>query len=352
MKNDLSPDSAASARKGESAFRQKLDADFLSSSSRVAGEMDEVRFKLLHDRLKTVTDYFLPFFIQRDQEALYYQKRYCQASKAIFILAAAAVSIVSFQYIFHLNHYLVLGELSAIVAILVLIHYGKRRGWHQNWLDYRLLAEKFRIAMLVSFLRDRHEGPEEHAWSCKWVSDSWCLNHFKDIWQDRPLLPSLTAEDLPLLRDFLRRFWLIDQRRFHEKKAERELARHRWISRAGEACFWLTLVAAVLHLMPHSLFHDLHLPYDLSMKILTFMAIALPATGSALAGLRSHFEFKKMSDRSKMMAGHLRRLEEMLSDARDITRFEHVVGLTESLMLQENADWHINIAYNRLEPPA
>ena len=68
---------------------------------------------------------------------------------------------------------------------------------------------------------------------------------------------------------------------------------------------YFTLVAALLHLTPHAWRHAWHLDALLDDRFLTFAAIALPAVGTALAGVRGHFEFKKIATRSRMIALHI-----------------------------------------------
>lgn len=58
----------------------------------------------LRKRLETVLNHFLPEYAKADLLADKYQNYYKNASKAIYILAAFAVIIISGQFIFDLNH--------------------------------------------------------------------------------------------------------------------------------------------------------------------------------------------------------------------------------------------------------
>jgi hypothetical protein len=163
------------------------------------------------------------------------------------------------------------------------------------------------------------------------------------LWQTYPKQGCIGSDELEETRAFIKEAWLGDQIRFHIKKSKREAKKHHYISLVGEICFFLTLVAAMLHF--------LHIGNLFIGKIWTFLAIVFPATGSALAGLRAHLEYKKMSQRSEMMVKCLYYLETRLNQAETIEEIESVVSLAENLMLEENAEWHIALKVHELEPP-
>ncbi len=78
-------------------------------------------------------------------------------------------------------------------------------------------------------------------------------------------------------------------------------------------------------------------------SLLTFVVIALPAIGTALAGIRGHFDFKKIAIRSHMIATQLEYLITEANAANDLAELTIVVLRAEELMIQENAGWHLHI---------
>lgn len=103
-------------------------------------------------RLTAVCGYFSPDHAKADILAASYQNIFRNASMAVYILAAAAVLIVSGQYIFFHSYHGIIGlEIATIAVILFIIHYGNHVGWHRRWLDYRSLAERLRAGIFVSF---------------------------------------------------------------------------------------------------------------------------------------------------------------------------------------------------------
>ncbi len=47
---------------------------------------------------------------------------------------------------------MILLEIFSIIFIIFIIKYGNRIGWHRKWLDYRLLAERFRFAVFMAMV--------------------------------------------------------------------------------------------------------------------------------------------------------------------------------------------------------
>ncbi|MBU2690071.1 MAG: hypothetical protein KJ970_04025 [Candidatus Eisenbacteria bacterium] len=345
-KVDWAPIEEERLRRHEVEEKQKLESTLEKSLALAAGNTTPEAAALLKERLRRILEYFIPTYVKADQSAIFYQARHRNATRAVFLLAASAVIIVSAQFIFHLPHLLVLGEVLAIATILTLFYWSNWKGWHRHWVDCRLLAEWIRCGIFVDFLRDDDSDQEGRQWTSEWIINSWCIDHFQDLRMHQQKLKALTEDSLPVLKDFFRTAWLNDQRVFHERTAAREIKRHNRISRASEACFWMTFIAAILHLLPHSLYPGLHAYHQSIARILTFLVIALPAAGSAFAGLRSHFQYKKLSRRSGMMAFRLEKLDHQLDRMNSLEELKGKVLTAESLMLHENTDWHVTIGSN------
>jgi len=306
----------------------------------------------LADRLEGHADHFLPASVNMDLLAVHYQDRYRRASIAVFMLAAVALIVVAAQYIFHLPHWIVAGEVSAIAGVLLIFHLGNRRGWHRHWVDCRFLAERMRCGFHVAFLCGRTNAEAEMHWSDRLVEGSWCLAEFERLWRTRPAFEPPPSAALPALADFMKRHWIGRQRSFHEGKERRQARAHRLVSRASSSMFWLTFVTAIVHLLPHGWLHAAHLDRVLDPRLLTFLVIAFPALGSAFTGLRGHFEYKKHAMRSGVMVRLLGELEARLEEIASLEDLYHVVWEAERLMLQENAGWHLNTGFNEIEVEA
>ena len=331
------------------AEREAAKKQIYQTITKVIGEDDQI----ISERIKTYFDYFAEEFSRADVLAGKYQTKFLRASVAIYVLSALAVMAISAQYIFHLPHFVGGIEIVAMVVILLILFRGNRVGWHRRWLDYRFLAERLRYGLNVAVLVEKGSSDAEKSLACRWVGSSWCLNYYQEMWQNRPRSNSLLKAGLDSLKDQLNTTWLNDQLGFHKSKHRKAALRHKWISTATELFFWLTLIAALLHITPAILhmFHlQIHLPYeDLLNSTLTYLAIVFPTIAAALTGLRSHFGYKKIADRSAMMVTNLLLLQQKLRECKSLAELQELALEAESLMVQENADWYVTVRLHELE---
>ena len=110
----------------------------------------------------------------------------------------------------------VLGELVVILGILGLTHVGRRQRWHQRWIDYRMLAERLRVARCACLLGGggplvQHAG---HLASYGNPLRTWMHWHYRAVERAAGLLPgvSFTGEYLAACREFWRESLVQDQR--------------------------------------------------------------------------------------------------------------------------------------------
>lgn len=301
----------------------------------------------LESRLSNICDHFLPHFVKADRLAMKYQSYYVKGSKLIYWLAVLAVLAVSGQYIFNLPHIVIVIEILSIVGILSIITIGNKVGWHRRWMDYRLLAERFRFAVFMAMVGEtvskrfsksdiHHAQKHEH----------WVFSYFGDVWDKWEAGNSVHPEDVESLR-VMKRFialaWLESQHGYHVRNVGRQWKKHKQLSVTGTVLFVLTLVAVIMHLFGIG-GHGLS-PY------LTFMAILFPATGSALSALRAHFEHNRLARRSEAIAEHLKVMLLKIEKVHDREGLHALVHEAEELMLNDNAEWHVMVGLHHLEPP-
>lgn len=329
----------AAAIEAEKASYQKLLKESCLAAS---NDPSTPACSVLGSRLGAYLDYFLPAYCKAELSAQHHQQAYTRASTAVFTLSAMAIIIVAAQHLFHLPHLLVTGEIFCIGLILAIFHWGNHRRWHRNWVDCRYFAERVRCGLNVAFLCGRSSVPDSFQLATCFVEGSWCNREFQKMMRARPHPEPLEEKHIEVLRHFMATNWLKDQENHHIGVAVDKIARHKLVSRLGETCFWLTLVTAFLHLTPHSWRHALHVENILTDNFLTFIVIALPAVGTALAGVRGHFEFKKISTRSRMIAGQIHALVKEAETVENLDGLGLMVLRAEELMIQENAGWHLH----------
>lgn len=322
---------------------------FEESRAAIASVADAQTMEQLERRYRQVVAHFRTDYDLAEARADRLQSVYRRASTAVLILAAAAVLIATVQTVFHLDRLVSLGEIAAIALVLVIFQFGARREWHIHWMEARLEAEWLRQSIFTAFLSGaRSPGIDRH-WACRWVQGSASVRKVRALWDGLPDLGRPPAAALPFLKAFMAGAWLRRQREYHERKQNVEAAKHRRISTAGEAFFWATFVAAIVHVLPPATFHGLHLDEQRFETWLAMVGIGLPAIAAALTGLRCHFEYQKLSSRSAMMADHLRHLEQELHGVGTIDGLSSLVRDVETLMLQENSDWYFLIGQHHIE---
>ena len=89
--------------------------------------------------------------------AIYFSHDYRSACVLAYSLSALAVFIALgglFASSVDGKAAFVLCELLVIATIIETIRHGRRRRWHERWLDYRALAENLRYGRLLSFVSE------------------------------------------------------------------------------------------------------------------------------------------------------------------------------------------------------
>jgi hypothetical protein len=168
-----------------------------------------------------------------------------------------------------------------------------------------------------------------------------------------PLQPGCSGRSGAVEREFVGGRWLEDQRRFHESKWRHAETMSRRLEAGGRAVFVLALAAAAVH-FASGLLLDAgggHASARSAWEhVLMFLAIALPGTGAALGGIRTHREYSRLARRSSNMEIALRGLESRFLLTADPDRFEQMLREAELLFLRESQDWLTLMRFVALEP--
>lgn len=311
---------------------------------------DEVN---LQERIDTLFSHFADDFAKADSLAMRYQRIYRLVSIAIYFLSSFAVFVVSAQYIFDLSHGVGLLEVLAMVCIILILVQGNKTGWHRRWLDYRFLAERIRYGFYVSVFVEKEPEELKKILVKRWVGESWSLTYFRTLWMNRPESSSLKGVNIEVLKKFIKTSWLLGQKNFQSRKQEKAMRKHNLISKLSEMFFGLTLLAALLHLLPFSLHLfglDIHLPSETAInRILTFLCIMFPTVAAACTALKSHFDYKKTADRCETTSHMLQNIIEELDTIESLGDLQQLVLEAELLMIQENSDWYVTVRLHELE---
>lgn len=302
-----------------------------------------------------------------DRAASRYAGLYRSAYLMNFLLSAAAVAAALLGILAHrLESAGLILELVAIGAILAVTRRGRKRAWHDRWIDCRHLAEHLRPLRFLFPLGAPlpRTSPAGLAAARNAGSQADRLARLVERWLGLPNAV-LTHDRLIALRRDLVEGQLSGQIAYHRANAHRMHLVEERLHGIGEALFAATVVACFAHLVL-VLAGGFHLFGEVGEwaervaegpfgRGLTMLAAVFPALGAALLGIRNIGEFHRLSLRSGTMAAALESRSEALSAVLDAS-LDYVTLLRAAqdvagLMISETADWRTLVILKPLELP-
>lgn len=313
-----------------------------------------------------LVDRLRPFYAWTDKLAVIHADAHRGAFVSAYLLAAASVAMALMPLLgaqgSHGAPFIVV-ELGMILAILAIVFRGRRRGWHQRSIDYRLGAELVRHLRLMAPLGGARPFPNvpAHLRTYGHPAATWVAWYVRAVERDLGL-PTAAMDSAHLgatlaqLRGELR-----EQVAYHQRNATRYEALERRVEATAVVLMALTLAACALHLM-----------VDLAPRVawpprfpagLTFLAAVLPAFGAALAGISNQGEFRRIGKRSGAMRDQLAALLARADDLQPLVssteppahlsrRIEAVASDSARLMVDEVCDWRVVFLDRPQELPA
>jgi len=225
-----------------------------------------------------------------------------------FLLSAAAV-IVGVAYLplteGAVKWPFALLELVLLSAILVVTNVGQRRHWHGRWFETRRVAEYLRHApLLLALGAARAPGRWPRGAETSWP-EHYARHALRETSLPRAIVtPAYLRHALTTLLDT----HVTSQRDYHHAKAKKLATAHHNLDRLSEAMFQLA-VAAVLVYLVMAIGGAIHLLDHKSVssagKLFTFLGVALPTLGGAIAGIRYFGDFERFAAISEITAGKL-----------------------------------------------
>jgi hypothetical protein len=241
-------------------------------------------------------------------------------------------------------------ELAFLVAILGITFTGRRRRWHERWLDYRLLAEQLRQAGLLAPL-GRTLPAAAHPPAHLTYGDprgTWVAWHVRALMRSAPLASGvMDASYLGACQDLLARS-LEGQVRYHHDAAAASERLHHRLHRLGQGFFGITSLVCAAHLL-----HVSGSPAEhgeaggwLGLLIL-YGVVVLPAYGAAFAAILSQGEFERIAERSRAMREKLAELAPPLAQAEEAgevlpsRRLGQIAEAAAAVMVADLLDWRV-----------
>jgi hypothetical protein len=297
--------------------------------------------------------------------AEYYGNLYRSAFAINYVLSALVVLCAFLHYALDqlkqeaLGGIFIVAELALLIAIVIIYVVGRRRRWHERWIDYRLLAEYLRQ---LFFLIPLGPGELSAPHLPKYMSagdpkNTWMYWHYLALRREIGLVGAqFSSAYLDSVRSFLNsKDGIRGQIDYHEANADRlEKLDSRFVA-LTKFLFSLAIMAAViaaLHkIQPIRIFLRVTLPHWLpgswAVAAIALIATASPALGAALAGIRSQAEFERVKKRSRAMLQTLQRICKELSPPNSsdekisLASLNLIVAEAGQLMVDELLDWRI-----------
>jgi hypothetical protein len=302
---------------------------------------------LLPERFLPVLKRVLPHYSRADQLALHYQRWHIRSATWLYRLAAMAVAVAVLQSLFWPQMTgLILLEILALLVAVAWYRLSLCEIWHEKWLHYRHLAERFRTVMFTALLKTVdgiHGPPADQPLPFYPGPGGWVVMAFDEIAQSLPASP-LGPADIPAVRQFLLTGWITDQAKYHADNARQK---HQAAHAERRAIGWmlaLTFVAACLHWLKVT--ESLLLNHFIAS-----MAIILPAFAAAHHAIGGIHDYERIAARSARMAEILRGLERSFGEAISEKALRRDVGRAENIMSTENHEWCVSLSFRHLTLP-
>jgi hypothetical protein len=258
-----------------------------------------------------------------------------------FAFAALAVILAATSLFGHQKLLFVVPEIVLILLILINTTIGRRRRWHQRWLEARELAERLRVALPLWALGARPTtlfSGQEPTWT------GW---YARAVIRAQGLRSGcLTADGLAGASAILKKL-LQHQCRYHETNARRMHQVDHRLERIGFALFVATLCTAGLYValalamgpLDSNLSPDHH---ELLKHLVIAVTAGLPALATATYGIRIIGDFEGIAKRSQRTHAVLSRLIASIEcDLFDLDLLRARARAAADAMLGDVANWRL-----------
>lgn len=332
----------------ETYNEEKVDeGEIASDSARRFEELTELAEAagLNPNILGPLRETIVPQYVRATTLAARYKKRYSATGTWMYVLAATSVATVTLVAMFLEGVKLPLGirgerliwlEVLQIAGIVGLLIVAAVKDWHRRWIDYRFLAERLRAATYLWVASIPCEPPV--ALGHQRVSDEWTAGAFRQICSACATQSQLPGP-LDAVKKFILEAWIEDQLKFYEKKSGWLERRNFRLEMAGYAAFFLTAGAAVWHAWRGG--NPMVDTVRWLPRLLTTLAIILPAAGAALAGIRTYGEYLRNSRRYEAMAQYLAGVAAKIRTEPDEKWLKHTLVEANEVMMREHYDWRV-----------
>jgi hypothetical protein len=292
---------------------------------------------------------FLIHYSWADKLANHFANLYRSSFVTNYLLAAVAVlfAMRAFSTGSMRDVWIVL-ELSSIVAIILITMMGRRKRWHERWIDYRSLAEKLRqmrfLFLIGRFSRTDH-APEHSLRGTP--RKTWVDWHFQAAVREAGMLSGkLDHPYCAAYRKLLIEYEITSQIQYHARNSQSNGRVDRNLQWLATGLFFGTFVVCFVHLIDGNVAHQIRMVQ---------LAAVLPAFGAAIHGINSQGDFRNVARRSADMNKWLSNILTRLRMAGDEISSDELAAFAEEaagVMGADLLDWRVDFQEKPLVFPS
>jgi hypothetical protein len=258
---------------------------------------------------------------------------------------------------------IILTELTVMLVVLGNFWMGRRRRWHERWLEYRTLAEMIRHLRLLAPLGGARPLPRGAAHLAVYgePTRSWMYWHLRAIAREARL-PQAVVDRSHLAAHMATLGEIVGggnkgQIGFHASSGARSnRIRHR-LHLATVGLVTITIFAVYTHLIVIEL-----TPPEFSHAVsgwLVLLSAVAPAFGAAVANINNQGEFQRLAKRNEAMAEALASFRQEIAEQRlnlstghkpDLPAVTSITDRVAGAMLHEVVDWRVIVVDRPMAP--
>lgn len=271
-----------------------------------------------------------------DSFSLQNQKKYITCLKCLALVGMAMVAAFLFYDELELSQ-MIFVYAALMIAGAVIIRISAKNKYHENYINYRLLAEVARVQLVLDGAGIMKNAAEYFSYTMK-----------DDIAWIRELIANADHSCEKMTADMLKERWLKDQYDYHvnaEKKVSKQLRTNDRIADAVKlAVIVIVVIACIIECIP-----DIDMRSMLghiTIKGYVLIAVGLLSTISFfLSGYYGKLNLeRKRSDHVEMAKLY----KEVLDNTKDSPLTEEMIEKTAREEILENGNWYSYMKENRL----
>jgi len=282
-----------------------------------------------------------------DHLALRYQKIHIRSAIWLYRLASIAVIVAVVQALFApLQTFWIIFEIVALLGALFLYRLEIIENRHEKWLNYRHLAERFRILIFSSLLKpglSKKNAEKVRSLPFYQGPGEWVLKALNYV-QESLLKPEGLDDKFQSVKKFILTGLIRDQELYFAKTA-REKLRHtkkeKWFI---GFLLVIILLASSVHLL--NIVHD-----NLFEKVIISLVVVLPAIAASQHAIGVIHDYERISSRSARMEEILHGLAKTIEKTDKFEELFKELTRVEDIMSTENQEWCVSLSFRRVSLP-